>query len=124
MGRSSGGSKGSPGAPSAKVHLSLVQFLEPFCAINELVNLRNVEAQGERHAQAVEQGGINSGDEILQVLASTIEYKVSESGEDGTCQWRGSYMEGSIGSIMNELKSNGKGFEVEQSGQDSDHRVR
>jgi hypothetical protein len=102
----------------------LVQFLEPFCATNELENLRNVEAQGERYVQAVEQGGINSGDEILQVLASTTEYKVSESGEDGACQWRGSYMDGSIGSILNESKFNGKGFEVGQSGQDSDHRVR
>jgi hypothetical protein len=107
----------------AKLHLSLVQFLEPFCAINELVNLRNVnvEAQGERHVEAGEQGGINSGDENLQVLAITLEYKVGKSREDGACQWRGSYMEGSI---LTELKYSGKGFKVGKSGQGSDHRVR
>jgi hypothetical protein len=121
MGQSSGGSKDSAGAPIEKLHLSLVQFLELFCAVNELVNMWNVEAQGERHVEAVEQGGINSGDEILQVLASTMEYKVGESGEDGACQWRGIYMEGSI---LTESKSNGKGFEVGQSGQESGHRVR
>jgi len=39
-----------------------------------------------RHLEVVEHGSINLGDEIQQVLASTIEFKLSERGQEGVFQ--------------------------------------
>jgi hypothetical protein len=59
----------------AKGYCSPVEKDEFFCAINELRKLGDLEEKliEERYNDVVKQRGINSGHEVLQILANTLE---------------------------------------------------
>jgi hypothetical protein len=69
-----------------------------------LWNVEN-EAQEKVYSEVMQLGGIDSGDEILQVLADACERKVGEGGEESTCQWRNTDLSGW------RSKPNAEGFE-------------
>jgi len=58
-----------------------VEDLERFCAIDELVELWDIEYEGheEPYSEVVEQRGIDSGQEVLQVIVGTPELQRDES---------------------------------------------
>ena len=68
----------------------------------------------------MEDGGIDKGDEVFQVLSSATEGKVDEGREDCTLQWRWGYLVGA-GQSASETKP--KRFEGGQGGQVGDHRL-
>jgi hypothetical protein len=69
----------------------------------------------------VEHGGIDSGDEIHQVLANTVELKASERGQECVCRRRGTQLEGAR---FRGGKSDGEVFEIVQWEKEGDHRLR
>ena len=58
-----------------------------WCAINKLHQLWGVEYDivEEGYKEKVEFGGIDAGDEILQIFADPLEPKMCENGEDRAC---------------------------------------
>ena len=87
------------------------------------MELRNVgdDVREEPHLEAVEQWGMNSGDEIHQVLAITVESKASERGKESVFQGRGTHLEGAR---FRGGKYDGEAFEVVQREEEGDHCFR
>jgi len=62
---------------------------EPVCTTNKVLELWNgkVKVHEEPYVEAVEFGSVNSGDEILQILASASEFKICKRGESSGWRW-------------------------------------
>ena len=61
----------------------------PVCATDETLELRNdeVKVHKEPYVEAAEFGSVDSGGEILQILASASEFEICKRGESSGRRW-------------------------------------
>ena len=85
----------------------------------ELWNIEH-KVHEESYCERDEFGSINSGNEIFQVFANTIELKVVECGENDAGWWRLAY---SVGARLRGFESNVKVLKTGQRGQTSGHHL-
>ena len=81
------------------------------CAVHEhgeLSNLKVIELIQVGYVDPVQLRGVNSGNEVLQILASTFEFNVGEREKDGPCHGRQVY---SIRARRRRSEFDSKGFE-------------
>jgi hypothetical protein len=72
----------------------VIEWLEPFCTIDKIVESWNDASKfhQELHGEFAKQRGIYSSDKVFKVLAAASEGNASESGEDGACLQRWTYL--------------------------------
>jgi hypothetical protein len=88
----------------------------------DLVDIKD-ELIEELYMDIVEERSVDSGHEVLQVLADTFESDVGERGEDGACQWR--WMSDSSVKVRSRgFENDGKVHEPFHGGYASHHRLR
>ena len=100
--------------------------VESFCAIKETGELWSAEYElvKQRYGDVVEQGGVDLGYEVVQILAIAFEMKHGESGEDNpgvSEQGRGSTFDLCVGLRSRGSEPKSESLELGQCGQGSCH---
>src|SRR5712671_754282 len=103
----------------------MVECLERFRVTDKPVKLWDVEVEvHEKYdVEVVEKRGVDSGQEVFQILINTFEYKSGESGEDKACERR-QRSACWVGARSRGMESKIKCFESGHHCQGSGHRVR
>jgi len=107
-----------------KPYICLTGCLEHLCAGDEIPESWCVEDKliEERYVESIKERCIDSGHDVLQVLAIALKVKGGEGGEDDARQVRQKWILSiGLGSRGSEFKANG--LEPCQCGETSDHRL-